>query len=214
MAIHLHPLNQPPEKTQVFHGVTPVATPAKTTAKAAADFAALFTASARQPAGVAVSSAATTSAAAATTTPATSSPTKATPSTASTANATPVAPADSSDDGPAGPLFGPTPWLTDPTGSGPGPTTHYSQYYFATPQTAQTVASMVGGTVVSANEMVTAPGSPFIQNQPNLMVQLPNGGLVNPGLIATFFTHQWPTSFINQQISNEVAGATPVNTAT
>jgi hypothetical protein len=79
-------------------------------------------------------------------------------------------------------------------------------------QTAQTVASMVGGTVVSANEMVTAPGSPFTQDQPNLMVQLPNGGMVNPGLIATFFTHNWPTSFVNQQIANEVAGAMPVST--
>ncbi len=52
-------------------------------------------------------------------------------------------------DGPAGPLFGANPWLTDPTGSGPGPVTHYNPIYFATPQTAQTVAQMVGGTVIS-----------------------------------------------------------------
>jgi hypothetical protein len=98
--------------------------------------------------------------------------------------------------------------VADPTGSGPGPQTHYSSFYFATPQTAQTVANMVGGTVVAMNQIITAP-SPYTQDQPNLMVQLPNGGLVNPGLIATFFTHNWPTSFVNQQIANEVAGALP-----
>jgi hypothetical protein len=73
---------------------------------------------------------------------------------------------------------------------------------------------MLGGTVVAANEIVTAAGSPFTQDQPNLMVQLPNGGLVNPGLIATLFTHNWPTSFVNQQIANEVAGAVPTNSTT
>ena len=217
MAIHIHPVIQPPEKAQVFHGVTPVATPAKTTSKAAADFAALFTASARQPAGITVSAPATTS------TPSTSTGAAATAaaasganaSTASTSNATPVSPVSTSaGDGPAGPLFGPSPWLTDPTGSGLGSTTHYSPYYFATPQTAQTVASMLGGTVVAANEIITASGSPFTQDQPNLMVQLPNGGLVNPGLIATLFTHNWPTSFVNQQIANEVAGAVPANSTT
>jgi hypothetical protein len=98
--------------------------------------------------------------------------------------------------------------MADPTGSGPGPQTHYSSFYFATPQTAETVAKMLGGTVVESNEIITGP-SVFRQDQPNLMVQLPNGGKVNPGLIATFFTHNWPASFVNQQIANEVAGALP-----
>jgi hypothetical protein len=89
--------------------------------------------------------------------------------------------------------------------------TNYNPIYFATPQTAQTVAQMVGGTVVSANQITTAPGSPFQQNQPNLMVQMPNGGLINPGLVADIYTHGWNQAFENQQVANEVAGAAPVN---
>jgi hypothetical protein len=115
-------------------------------------------------------------------------------------------------DDPAGPLFGANPWLTDPTGSGPGPVTHYNPIYFATPETAQTVAQMVGGTVTSTQVFTSAPGSPFQQNEPNLMVQLPNGGLINPGLIADIYTHGWNQAFENQQVANEVAGAVPAST--
>ena len=115
---------------------------------------------------------------------------------------------DSND--PAGPLFGANPWMTDPTGDGPnGYVTHYNPIYFATPQTAQTVAQMLGGTVTQSVQMVQAPGSPFGQNEYNLMVQLPNGGMVNPGLIADIYTHGWPQSFVDQQVANEVAGAAP-----
>ncbi len=60
--------------------------------------------------------------------------------------------------------------------------------------------------------LTPSQGSPFQQNQPNLMVQLPNGGLINPGLIADIYTHGWNQAFINQQVANEVAGATPVST--
>ncbi len=109
--------------------------------------------------------------------------------------------------GPAGPLFGANPWVGDPTGQGPGGVTHYNPEYFATGQTAEIVAQMVGGQVVQGNSLTNAPGSPFTLNQPELMVQLPNGGEINPGLIASLFTHNWPQSFINQQIANEVAGA-------
>jgi hypothetical protein len=73
---------------------------------------------------------------------------------------------------------------------------------------------MVGGTVVSMNEITSAPGSPFQQNQPNLMVQLPNGGLINPGLVADIYTHGWNQAFENQQVANEVAGAAPAGTNT
>ena len=80
-------------------------------------------------------------------------------------------------DGPAGPLFGANPWLADPTGNGPdGNVTHYNPVYFATQNTAQTVATMLGGTVTQSVQITTAPGSPFQQDQPNYMVQLPNGG--------------------------------------
>jgi hypothetical protein len=124
-----------------------------------------------------------------------------------TAPATTIAPADASD-GPAGPLFGANPWLTDPTGEGPnGSVTHYNPIYFATPQTAQTVAQMLGGTVTQSVQITTAPGSPFQQDEPNNMVQLPGGGMVNPGFIADLYTHGWNQTFINQQIAAEVAGA-------
>jgi hypothetical protein len=127
---------------------------------------------------------------------------------AAAASTTPTA----ASNGPAGPLFGANPWLTDPTGSGPGPVTNYNPVYFATPQTAQTVAQMVGGTVVSMDQITTAPGSPFQQDEPNLMVQLPNGGLINPGLVADIYTHGWNQAFVNQQVASEVAGAVPAST--
>lgn len=115
--------------------------------------------------------------------------------------------ADPSAD-PAGSLFGADPWLTDPTGDGPnGTVTNYNPIYFATQQTAETVAQMVGGGVVESNQMVTSPGSPFGQNQPNYMVQLPDGAQVNPGLIADIYSHGWSQSLINEQVANEVAGA-------
>jgi hypothetical protein len=128
------------------------------------------------------------------------------------ASATPAAASATPADDPAGALFGANPWLTDPTGSGPGPVTHYNPIYFATAQTAQTVAQMVGGTVTSTQVFTSAPGSPFQQNEPNLMVQLPNGGLINPGLIADIYTHGWNQGFENQQVANEVAGAVPAGT--
>jgi hypothetical protein len=114
----------------------------------------------------------------------------------------------------SGSPFAANPWLTDPTGSGPGPVTNYNPIYFATLQTAQTVAQMTGGTVISENEIVSSPGSPFQQNQPNLMVELPNGGLINPGLVADIYTHGWNQAFVNQQVANEVAGAVPAGTNT
>jgi hypothetical protein len=105
--------------------------------------------------------------------------------------------------------FGPNPFMTDPTGYGPlgSPTTHYNPVYFATQQTANTVAQMLGGKVVQDQELTSASGSPFQQDQMNYMVQLPGGGLVNPGFIADIYTHGWSQSMINQQVQQEVAAA-------
>ena len=140
------------------------------------------------------------------TAPAGTSPAVVTP-TVATGSSDATAAANDADD-PAGPLFGPNPWLGDPTANGPnGSVTHENPIYFATQQTAQTVAQMLGGTVVQSVQILTAPGSPFQQNEPNNMVQLPNGGLVNPGFIADLYTHGWNQTFINQQIAAEVAGA-------
>lgn len=103
-------------------------------------------------------------------------------------------------------VFGPAPWVTRPTGLGPdGASYDYNPLYFATPETAAAVAQMVGGTVVPSNQFTSAPGSTFQQQQPNLMVRLSNGALINPGLVAGFYTHGYPQSLVDQMIANEVA---------
>ncbi|HUK15465.1 MAG TPA: hypothetical protein VLW65_03595 [Bryobacteraceae bacterium] len=106
-------------------------------------------------------------------------------------------------------VFGANPWVTDPTGTGPnGITFGYNPLYFATPSTAAQVAQMVGGKVVEDNEFTkNTPGDPFAQQQANEMVELPDGGLINPGLIASLYTHGLPQWEVNQAIANDVAGA-------
>jgi hypothetical protein len=102
-------------------------------------------------------------------------------------------------------VFGPNVWMTDPIGLTPdGASFGDNPFYFATQSTAQTVAQMVGGTVVAKN-MFTQPGNAFVQQQPNYMVQMPNGALINPGLVASFYTLGFPQSQINTMIGQEVA---------
>jgi hypothetical protein len=68
---------------------------------------------------------------------------------------------------------------------------------------------MIGGTVV-AKDMFTQPvGDAFVQQQPNYMVQMPNGALINPGLVASFYTFGFPQSQINTMIGQEVANTPP-----
>lgn len=93
--------------------------------------------------------------------------------------------------------------MSNPTGTGPTGTYSYNPHYFASQQTASAVAGMVGGTVVSMESY--SSGGRFVQSQPNLMVQLPNGALINPGLVAEFYTHGYSQSMITQMIANEVA---------
>jgi len=102
-------------------------------------------------------------------------------------------------------VFGANPWL-NAYGIGPTGAYSYNPYYFATAQTAAKVAAMVGGTVVQTNSF-TGGGGVFTQQQPNLMVQLPNGKLINPGLVASFYTHGYPQSYIDQMIVNEINNA-------
>jgi hypothetical protein len=123
-------------------------------------------------------------------------------STGVTANPTPATP-------PANPaptaesVFGANPWLTNPTGVGPnGQAYGYNPFYFASPETAAKVAQMVGGTVVQSNQF-TGNGGAFTQQQPNLMVQMPDGHLINPGLVASFYTHGYPQSYVDQLVLNE-----------
>jgi hypothetical protein len=87
---------------------------------------------------------------------------------------------------------------------GPAGTYTYNPEYFATPQTAATVASIVGGRVVQVDDMGGPSANRFVQSQPNEMVQLANGAMINPGLVASFYTHGYPQSMVNQMIANEV----------
>ena len=104
-------------------------------------------------------------------------------------------------------VFGPNPWVTNPTCMGPnGQTVGYNPFYFATPETAAKVAQMVGGKVVQTYEF-TPTGGAFAQQQPNQMVQLPDGRLVNPGLIASFYTHGYPQSYVDMMVASEVKNA-------
>lgn len=107
-------------------------------------------------------------------------------------------------------VFGADVWMTDPIGLNPdGSTFEYNPFYFATETTAQTVAQMVGGTVVTKNVFTQPAGDPFVQQQPNYMVQMPNGAIINPGLVASFYTFGFPQSQINTMIAQEVANTPP-----
>jgi hypothetical protein len=101
-------------------------------------------------------------------------------------------------------LFGDSPWQTDAGGTGPGVSYGFNPYFFATPATAAKVAQMLGGKVV-AMDTVT-PFGPFKQNQPNLMVQMPDGKLINAGLVAGFYDHGFTQQMVDKMIHAEVSG--------
>jgi hypothetical protein len=101
-------------------------------------------------------------------------------------------------------LFGANPWSTNAGGTGPRGSYEYNQYYFATPQTAAKVAQMMGGTVVAMNAIT--PYGPFQQNQPNQMVQMPDGRLINAGLIAELYNHGFSQGKVDQMIAGEISG--------
>jgi hypothetical protein len=101
-------------------------------------------------------------------------------------------------------LFGDNPWRTDAGGTGPNGNYGYNHYYFATPATAAKVAQMLGGKVVAVDAIT--PGGPFKQNQPNQMVQMPDGKLINAGLVAGFYDHGYTQSTVNKMIAAEVSG--------
>jgi hypothetical protein len=99
-------------------------------------------------------------------------------------------------------VFGPNPWIANPTGTAPdGSSYGYNPLYFATAATAAKVAQMVGGKVVASNQLASAGG--YQQQQPNQMVELANGTLINAGQVAAFYTHGYPQSYIDMLIQNE-----------
>jgi len=101
-------------------------------------------------------------------------------------------------------LFGSNPWISDAGGKGPAGSYSYNKYYFATPETAAKVAQMLGGKVVARNDIT--PFGPFVQNQPNQMVQMPDGRLINAGIIASYYdrgaTQQSVDALIKAEIGN------------
>jgi len=101
-------------------------------------------------------------------------------------------------------LFGSNPWISDAGGKGPAGSYSYNKYYFATPETAAKVAQMLGGKVVARNDIT--PFGPFVQNQPNQMVQMPDGRLINAGIIASYFdrgaTQQSVDALIKAEVGN------------
>jgi hypothetical protein len=103
-------------------------------------------------------------------------------------------------------LFGANPWSTEAGGSGPAGSYRYNPYYFATPATAAKVAQMLGGKVVAMNDIT--PFGPFQQNQPNQMVQMPDGRLINAGLVAGFYDHGFTQQTVDKMIAAEVSGNT------
>ena len=105
-------------------------------------------------------------------------------------------------------VFGDNPWISQPVGTGPGGISYgYNPVYFATQQTAAKVADMVGGTVVESNQF-TPNGGPFNQSQPNYMVRLNDGSMINPGLVASFYTHGYPQSYVDSMIAAEIRNTT------
>ncbi len=101
-------------------------------------------------------------------------------------------------------VFGSSPWMSNPTVTGPAGSYSLNPEYFASQQTAQMVAQMVGGTVVPVNNMANTPGNVNSQNMPNEMVELSDGGMINAGLVAGFFSHGYSLSMVQSMIQNEV----------
>ncbi len=106
--------------------------------------------------------------------------------------------------------FGTSPFLPNPTGTGPNGQYNFNPTYFPTLATANTVAGMSGGTVTpNANGLLSAPASPFTQNQPSNYVTLPNGTVINPGNIANdYATYNDPsqTNLLQRLVNGELTG--------
>jgi hypothetical protein len=101
--------------------------------------------------------------------------------------------------------FGTQPYLDKPAGKGPLGPYDFNPIYFATRDTANTVAKLVGGTVVEQNDMVT--GGPFAQSAPNEMIQFADGRQVNAGIVANFFNHGYPQSYIDTLLKQVADGS-------
>lgn len=102
-------------------------------------------------------------------------------------------------------VFGANPWMTNTSGSTPlGQSYGFNSLYFATDTTAEKVAQLLGGKVVQENALCGDNGV-FLQQQKNNMIELPNGRIVNAGLIANFYNHGYTQSYIDTLIQHELS---------
>jgi hypothetical protein len=79
--------------------------------------------------------------------------------------------------------------------------------WFATPEAAAKIAQMLGGKAVESNDF-TSVCSPVQQQQPNQVVEMPDGRRFNAGWIASFYNHGFSQSYIDQTIQEIVGPAT------
>jgi hypothetical protein len=101
--------------------------------------------------------------------------------------------------------FGANAFCANPTQTAPdGQALAFNPIWFATPQTAAKVAQLLGGAVVEKNDM-TGDNGVFSQSQVNEMVKLPNGRLVNAGLIASYYGHGFSQSQIADLLNTELS---------
>jgi hypothetical protein len=107
-------------------------------------------------------------------------------------------------------LFGPNPWITTAGGKGPAGSYSYNKYYFATPATAAKVAQMLGGKVVATNDLT--PYGPFVQNDANQMVQMPDGRLINAGIIASYYDRGWSQQSVDALVNGEIGNGQMLKT--
>ncbi len=119
-------------------------------------------------------------------------------------------PPKTTPDPPAAPtmesLFGSSPFVENPVERLPdGSLYNLNPIWFATAETASKVAQMLGGTVVAVNDFTTS-SSPVQQLQPNLMVKMPNGFVINAGYVASLYSHGFSQSYIDELVAGWVDG--------
>lgn len=119
--------------------------------------------------------------------------------------ATPLtAPAPAVAPGPSKLEIGDDAFVAQPTGKMPdGRSYGFNPVYFASDETAQKIADLVGGIVVKRADLVDTGG--FAQDQLNNMIQMPNGKLINAGLLASVFTHGYSEYYCEQFIARETS---------
>jgi len=108
-------------------------------------------------------------------------------------------------------VFGADPWLPSPVVTGPNQDNKIVSFpqnriYYATPEAASLVKTMVGGaSIVSFNPY--ANNARYTSNDVYQMIVMADGSKINAGLVAAFFTHGYSlATMIANEISNVAKG--------